>query len=237
MKDLRPFWFLKPPVDAEHKRYILMDFLKSIHSEIKNKKIYSSLRKISILREELNYFYRHNMISDHRIYLPMEEEKLIYSFHGGFFSPEETREIEKIVTDSILLLNRYLDFGESLCKDLEGKIKIFNLEVPDPRMDLGIIIFRNMVNDEIFSYWWKKTEMKFGNETKEGIILKKISLLNNKYTMPYEFIVHEVLSSMGIRNGSKISCTVIEISEDFDTRSEIFEIAKEKFLKEIKTKD
>ena len=55
--------------------------------------------------------------------------------------------------------------------------------------------------------------------------------------MSYEFIVHETLDSMGIRNGSKFPCTIIEISEDFDLNSEIFKIAKEKFIKEIDQED
>jgi len=42
---------------------------------------------------------------------------------------------------------------------------------------------------------------------------------------------------MGIRNGSKYTCTIIEISEDFDLNSEIFKIAKEKFIQEIDEMD
>jgi hypothetical protein len=42
---------------------------------------------------------------------------------------------------------------------------------------------------------------------------------------------------MGIREGGKIPCTIIEISEDFDQNSEIFKIAKEKFIQEIDQED
>jgi hypothetical protein len=51
--------------------------------------------------------------------------------------------------------------------------------------------------------------------------------------MSYEFILHETLVSMGIQDGTNFPCTIIEISEDFDKSSEIFKIAKERFIQEI----
>jgi hypothetical protein len=51
--------------------------------------------------------------------------------------------------------------------------------------------------------------------------------------MSYEFILHECLDSIGIRNGSELPCTIIEISEDFNQNSEIFKIAKDKFIQEL----
>jgi len=55
--------------------------------------------------------------------------------------------------------------------------------------------------------------------------------------MSYEFIMHETMVSMGLKNGGKIPCTIIEISEDFNQNSEIFKIAKEKFIQEIDQED
>ena len=75
--------------------------------------------------------------------------------------------------------------------------------------------------------------MKLGDQTKKGIMLKKIHIPNTHFSMSYEFIMHETMVSMGLRNGGKIPCTIIEISEDFDKSSEIFKIAKERFIQEI----
>jgi len=55
--------------------------------------------------------------------------------------------------------------------------------------------------------------------------------------MSYEFIMHETMVSMGIKEGGRIPCTIIEISEDFNQNSEIFKIAKEKFIQEIEQAD
>jgi len=63
--------------------------------------------------------------------------------------------------------------GINLWKDLESRIKMYSLEIQDPEKDHGITIFRNMSTDEVFPYWWKRTEMKLGDQIKKGIMLKK----------------------------------------------------------------
>ena len=237
MKNLSPVWFLESPVDVEHKNYILLDFLQSVSSEIKNKKIYSPVKRIFNLVKELNYFLKYNSILSADFPLSQEDKEILDSYYQGSFSEEETSEINQIVKTSLSILYRYADLGMNLWKNVESRIKIFNLEIPETYKDSGITIFRNMSTNEVFSYWWKKTEMRFEGETKKGIVLKKVPILNNYYSMSYEFIVHETLDSMGIRNGSKFPCTIIEISEDFNLNSEIFKIAKEKFIKEIDGED
>ena len=238
MKRLSPVWFLKSPIDVEHKYYILLDFLKSISSEIKDKKIYSPVKKILSLIKSLNYFDRTGLIliSD-EFFLDEEDQRIISSDLQKTLSEEEKLEIKKIIRESLKILYKYSDLWTNLWKNIESRIKIFNLVPTEKNPESGITIFRNMSTDEIFSYWWKKIEMNLDGGTKKGIVLKKIPILNNYYSMSYEFIVHETLDSMGIRNGSSFTCTVIEISEDFNLDSEIFKIAKEKFIKEIDPED
>lgn len=229
MKNLSPIWFIQSPIDVEHKYYILLDFLKSVNLEIKDRKIYSPTKKIFSLIKDLNNFLHAGSISLDTMNLTEEEKRVL----STPLTLEESLEIDQIAKNSLRILYRYADLGINLWKNLEERIKIFNLEIPVVGGDMGITIFRNMSTDEVFSYWWKKTEMRIGETKKKGVILKKVPILNNKYSMSYEFIVHETLDSMGIRNGSSFPCTIIEISEDFDLDSEIFKIAKEKFIKEI----
>ena len=145
--------------------------------------------------------------------------------------------MDLIAKSALKILYKYADMGINLWKDMESRIKIYSLEVQDPDKDHGITIFRNMSTDEVFTYWWKKTEMKLGGQTKKGVILKNIHIPNSYYSMSYEFIMHETMVSMGLKNGRKIPCTIIEISEDFNQNSEIFKIAKEKFIQEMDQED
>ena len=229
MKDLSPIWFLESPIDTEHKYYILLDFLQSASREIRDNKIYSPLKKIFSLIEDLESFWRSRTIPqiDSRL---NEEERRIFS---GPFTQEETKEVASIVKSSLQILYKYADMGSNLWKNLEERIKIYSLKDSEELRTKGITIFRNMYTNRILAYWWKKTEIQIEGRTKKGIILKKVSLLNDYFSMSYEFILHEILVQLEIKEGSSFSCTVIEISEDFDQSSEIFKIAKEKFIKEI----
>ena len=233
MKKLSPVWFLKSPLDSEHKNYLLLDFLKSTSEDIKNRSIYSPLKKIFSLIENLEKFSSRNFLFLQGQDLESDEEEVLKFYIKNPPSKEEKEEIETTVRTSLKILYKYSEGAMNLWKDLESRIKIYNLKQDGTERDKGITIFRNMSSDEIFSYWWKKVEMKIGGESKKGIILKKVPILNNYFSMSYEFIMHETLVHMGIRDASNLPCTIIEISEDFDQSSEIFKIAKEKFIKEI----
>jgi len=238
MKRLSPIWFLKSPIDVEYKYYILLDFLKTVDSEIKSNKVYSPIRRIFSIIKELEYFlkYKSILIMDYSL-MDEEDFELLETQPDRNLSEVEKIEINQIIKNSLEILYKYENIGINLWKNIESRIRIFNLQIEEIQKDRGITIFRNMKTDEVFSYWWKKTEIKLDKEVKKGIVLKKIEILNNYYSMSYEYIVHETLDSMGIRNGSKYPCTIIEISEDFNLNSEIFKIAKEKFLQEIDNGD
>jgi hypothetical protein len=234
MKRLSPIWFLKSPIDVEYKYYILLNFLQSVNLEIKSSKIYSPVKRIFSIIKELEHFkkYESILITDYSL-MEDEDVEVLDSYSDKIFSAEEKSELDQIIKNSLIILYKYADLGINLWKNIENRIKIFNLVIEEAQKNNGITIFRNMSTNEVFSYWWKKTEIKLGKEIKSGVVLKKIPILNNYYSMSYEYIVHETLDSMGIRNGSKYTCTIIEISEDFDLNSEIFKIAKEKFIQEI----
>ena len=238
MKNLSPVWFLKSPIDVEHKYYILLNFLQSVNSEIKNNNLYSPRKRIFSLIKELEYFLKYEsiLIEDYSL-MEDEDVEILDLYSQEFFSREEISEISRIIKNSLRILYRYANLGASLWKSMEDRIRIFNLEISDTDKETGITIFRNMSTNEIFPYWWKKTEIRIGEETKNGVILKKVPVLNNYYSMSYEFIVHETLDSLGIRDGSKYNCTIIEISEDFNLNSEIFMVAKEKFIQEMGGED
>ena len=238
MKNLSPVWFLKSPIDAEQKHYILLAFLQEVNKEIKINNVYSPIKRIFSLIKELDYFIKSDSLDGFKKLSLTEDDKLIIDFYSkNLISKEDRKELDSIAKSALKILYRYADMGINLWKDIESRIKMYSLEIQGPDKDHGITIFRNMSTDEVFPYWWKKTEIKFDGQTKKGIILKKIYIPNSYFSMSYEFIMHETMISMGLKNGGKIPCTIIEISEDFNQNSEIFKIAKEKFIQEIDQED
>ncbi len=234
MKDISQIWFLKSPIDAEHKYYVLLDFLKSINEEIKNNNVYSPTKKIFSMIKDLDHFLKNGSMDGHSELFISEEDEVLLSYFKKIKIDESVKEeVRLILENSLKVLYKYAEMGINLWKKMQKRIKMYNLDVPKSSQESGITIFRNMSTDEVFPYWWKKTGIKIGEEVRRGVVLKGISILNSKYSMSYEFILHETLISLGIQDGTKFPCTIIEISEDFDKSSEIFKIAKERFIQEI----
>lgn len=232
MKNLSPVWFLKSPLDSEHKNYILLDFLKSVSEDIRKNLIQDPLREILFLIENLERFSKEGeVLSPGGI--TREEEEILNSYLNSSPNSREGKEIKRIIDTSLQILYKYSEGVISLWKDLEDRIKIYYLNPEIEKKDKGIIIFRNMSTNEIIPYWWKKTEIRIEKEFKSGVVLKKISIRNNYFSMSYEFILHEIMVHMGIKDSRDLLCTIIEISENFNQGSEIFKVAKEKFIKKI----
>jgi hypothetical protein len=68
---------------------------------------------------------------------------------------------------------------------------------------------------------------------KEVSILKKIHLKNSFFSLNYEYIYHEILSEIKVDSKYSPRFYVVEIYENFEENSEIYKLAKEKFIEHI----
>lgn len=241
MKKLNPIWFVTPPYDPEHKEYILLDYLKQLGEGINNENCYSILRSLSKTVRDLNQF-KENRILPHpegqRI--PAKDKKIRESFSFEKLELEEKEAIGRIIENSLETLYEYSEICLEFLKDEEEKIKIFRIDTEKGStrkvQNSGILVIRNMVSDRIIPYIWKgAVKLKTDEGDKEICILKKISVKNPVFSMNYEFIYHEVLQEAGIKNSSP-EFFVIEIYENFDEESEIYKLAKEKFVDSVTLK-
>ena len=187
MKNISPIWFIKDPIDPEHKEYILLDYLKSISKDLDSENCYSTLRAVSQIIKSLNEF-------------------------------KDT----KIINPSII---RQLKSEE---KEYVKKFKFEDLE-EDDRSTLN-----DMITDKIISYYWQgSVTLKTSEGDKEICVLKKIYLKNQTFSLNYEYIYHEILEEFSIEKRISPELHVIEIYENFDENSEIYKLAKEKFIETI----
>jgi len=233
MKDLKPTWFLQDPIDSEHKQYVLLDFLKSVNEDIKKDNIYHPIKKIFSAIKEITMMKKIMDGGEFDIDVLNKREKIILSYYENLIiDQEEFDEIKRIIDISLASLYRYADLGTNLWKNIENRIKAFEL-CPDYRKNsFGVLILRNMATDEIHPYWWSKGESK---ESGPGVIMKKIPILNNYFSLSYEFLIHELINVIGIKHVEGPRVTIMEISEDFDKDSVILKVAKELFIREMES--
>lgn len=237
MKKISSVWFLKTPYDPEHKEYVLLDFLKSLGKKVNPENCYSTLRQISKLVKDLNHFKEHKSVppwtgED----LNKEEKKLADKFSYDSLEESEKEALDEIIEDSLETLYAYSEICLEILKDEESKIKIFKI---DPKLgkpqksNSGVLIVRNMVSDVVFPYIWQgAVTLKTDQGDKQICILKKVFIKNCNFSLNYEHIYHEVLQHSGIQKTSP-ELFVIEIYENFDEESEIYKLAKEKFVESI----
>jgi hypothetical protein len=231
MKNLETTWFLNSPIDAEHKQYILLDFLQELNTEIRRDNIYQPIQQIfsSIKDLKLAEKILTGEKIDHQILDP-QEIQIFEKFASSKFSENEKKELSEIVDLSLDCLYKYAELGTNIWKKLEKRISVYNLRPEIKNSDLGILMVRNLATDEIYSYWWSR----YSNSTSFGIMMKKVKIPNNFFSISYDHLVNEILVSVGVEcQNTKI--TVIEIYEDFNEESNILKIAKELFIKDLES--
>lgn len=232
MKNIESTWFLKSPIDAEHKQYVLLDFLKGVNKEIRKDNIYQPIRKVFTLIKDLRLM--EEILRGKNIHiqnLPTKEREIIQEFNALELTKEEKEELFNIIQLSLNCLYRYAELGASIWKKLENRISVYNLNQEIKNPESGILMVRNMATDEIHSHWWSRCS----NSSSLGIIMKKVKMPNNFFSINYDHLINEILLTVGVKT-TKIQITVMEIYEDFDSDSNILKIAKELFIRDMETR-
>ena len=235
-KSISPIWFLKEPLDPEHKEYILLDYLKHISKDLNRENCYSILREISRIVRVINDFRREKEVPEYLIkFLPKDEKAYAEKFKFSKLEESQKENLIGIIEDSLETLYEYSEICLEILKEEESKIKIFKIQAQANKElqaeNSGIVIIRNMVTDKLLNYLFhKKVNMETPEGKKEVSIMKKIHTKNPFFSLNYEYIYNEILSEMN--NDSKYSPQfyVIEIYENFEENSEIYKLAKEKFI-------
>jgi hypothetical protein len=238
-KNISPIWFLKEPIDPEHKEYILLDYLKEISKELNKENCYSIMKEISKIVKVLNDFRRENKLSEYAIKLLKKGDKTYAeSFSLETLDTEQQETLFSIIEESLQTLYEYSEVCLDILKEEESKIKIFRIQSKFDKYDKtensGIVIIRNMITDKLLNYFFKsKVRMETPEGEKEVSILKKIHLKNSFFSLNYEYIYHEILNEINLDNKYSPQFYVVEIYENFEENSEIYKLAKEKFIEHI----
>jgi len=238
-KSISPVWFLKEPLDSEHKEYVLLDYLKETSKDLNKENCYSILREISRIVRILNDFRREKSVDPSVIKsLRKEDKEYVIKFSYEKLDKDRKETLDSIVEDSLQTLYEYSEVCLDILKEEESKIKIFKIQskfsTPNPIENSGIVIIRNMITDKLLNYFFKSNvKMETAEGEKEVSIMKKIHLKNSFFSLNYEYIYHEILSEIKADTKYSPKFYVIEIYENFEENSEIYKLAKEKFIEQI----
>lgn len=229
MKNLESTWFLQSPIDSEHKQYILLNFLQQVNYEIRRDNIYHPIQQVFSSIKELRLAEK--ILSEEKIDIQKMDSKEIQIFEkftDSEFTEEEKDELRGIIDLSLDCLYKYAELGTNIWKKLEKRISFYNLRPEVKNSELGVLLVRNLATDEIYSYWWSR----YSNATSFGIMMKRVKIPNNFFSISYDHLLNEILASVGVKS-QDLKVTAIEIYEDFNEESNILKIAKELFIKDL----
>ena len=238
-KTISPIWFLREPIDPEHKEYVLLDYLKEMSKGLNKENCYPIMKEISKIVKILNEFRKDKGISEFvKKSLKKEDREYLDTFSLETLGTEQAETLDLIIEDSLETLYEYSKICLDILKEEESKIKIFKIQSKfdndDKKVNSGIVIIRNMVTDKLLNYFFKSNvKMETADGDKEVSILKKIHLKNSFFSLNYEYIYHEILNEINTDSKYSPKFYVVEIYENFEESSEIYKLAKEKFIEHI----
>jgi hypothetical protein len=105
-------WFLKKPVDFEHKKYVLLDFLKKVEEDFSYGKVYPSFTEVAFQMASVqNFLKNRKYFSLNKEFEEKDDEILLFEIKEKKpkqkFTEEEYPELEKICEYSTL---KFLEF-------------------------------------------------------------------------------------------------------------------------------
>ena len=128
MKNISPIWFIKDPIDPEHKEYVLLDYLKSISKNLNSDNCYSTLRSVSKIIKSLNEFKDNKKISPRVLsQIKQDERDYVEKFIFDDLADSDKNTIIDIVESSLETLYEYSEVCLEILKQEESKIRIFSV--------------------------------------------------------------------------------------------------------------
>jgi len=227
------------PLDPEQKTYVLLDHLKNLHKKIQGPQIREVLKEVFVIIEDLKKFKKESIITNQSMVKLNQDEIRILKFYQGKLKKEVWDSVDSIISNSLDILYRYANTGLEILQETQEKIKMFEVSPPGgfkEKPNFGILLLRNLITDEILSYYWAETTTKDG---REGVLMKQIKTESSVYySMSYVWIAHEILEKTDdIERGDTPRIIVCEISEDFLEDSDTVTQAKDLLIKRLVSED
>lgn len=108
-------WYIQPPIDFEHKQYVLLAYLLKVDESFMNKKLSPFLLNMESIVNELHNFKNSYSI----IRKDFDKNRYIYLFENQKLVGEDDNlilEINEIVEFSIPIVTSRIDLGNTILK-------------------------------------------------------------------------------------------------------------------------
>lgn len=231
MKSLQPYWFLQNPIDAEHKYYVLMDFLQSVEKDLDQKKYSEQIQKITRVYNDIKNFQKTNRLSDKTLRSMTQNE--IDKINELTILNQNEEEIDYILDGSLEVLDGFFDKINPYLEEIERSIrfKIHNDDIFTK--DKGFVVMRNNKDKKMKIYSWAFSIIRIDDIDQVGLLLSELLDPIPVYTKSdkkiYDFFNKEISTS----SKAPHCFIMVDLEKDKGEEEISFDIIKDKSIEFI----
>ena len=225
-------WFLKSPIDFEHKKYILLDFLKKIEDEFSYGKIYPGFTEVVMhMASVQNFMKNHKYLTLNKNFEESDDEIMVHEIKEKKprkkFKNDDYEEIDKICKYSSIKFLEYFAIAKSIWSFVFETTHL-KLKKGTPNLGLGIGLLFYFDSHNKKNYIWTYQLQRISNDYSDHkCVLNEIHYGDKKITsktlrkrLPEEFdMFYESLPMFEV-----------EASENFDLNHSLIPIFKRKIM-------
>lgn len=228
-------WMFHEPIDAEHKKYVLLAYFKKIDDILKENKIYPTFIELSLHLASLQTLIKENVVlSTNKVFTSCDDEVLLKELIAKSI-PELTKdeqiEIDKIIKDSSSKFFEYFSVVKSYWGLIYDSISFSirrnrkNLSYPK-----GFIVYNQKSDNDI--YVWEYRFVKLGDNFDEYSIKVDLIYHANKKDLTLNQII-ENFSKLFEREKKTVPVFEFKSEKEYPIENTLLPLIKRKILSHI----
>jgi hypothetical protein len=230
LKNISPYWFLKDPIDLEHKYYVLMDFLQSIEKDLGEKKYSDQIQKLNRVYNDLKSFQKFKRLSDKTLKSLTQDE--IEHIHGLTKNAVNIG-VSEIIRNSLDKLDEFIKMMSPYMKEIEKSLDFKVINDDTVRKDRGYVIIRNNKNKKMKVYSWVFSIIKVDDIDQVGLLLSELLDPIPTYTKSDKKIYDFFSKEIDIFSKKSHCFIVVDLEQNKGEDEISFDIIKDKSIEFI----
>jgi hypothetical protein len=154
---LKPDWIIQEPIDFEHKKYVLLSYLKRCEEKFNNGEVYPYFIELSLHFANAQIFEKENkLLYTDKIFKSPDDELLIQelkSLELPVFTAEENEELKKINKYFTVKIYEYFSVAKSLWSLTFESTTVTLKKKNNPDHGKGFMFYNDTFNNK--SYIWE----------------------------------------------------------------------------------
>ena len=177
MKQLDSDWLTKGLIDFEYKKYLLLGYLKSVHHDFNNHKLYPQLSELYGHYQSLISIKKNKQFlkqSFPKEIISADNDKADFLYRELISDDKLMQEIEDIISFAIPAFENRLKEGRDIYEDVEQSLQIEPIGLEPLYTDAGYILLNQPPDKVTHVYQYDITIFHHADEKFRGIHTKKI---------------------------------------------------------------